>query len=155
MDAQLIEQLPRFLDRLMLTEEPVGVFYTDKKPENGLSPNPMPTPTREAEMKNQINWGKIFGGFSCVMGHVWRARRKKMAAYFSKDRFGCPGGAYWLGFVKPQSETIIHYVSTGIPGHMEGEQYCDSADTPPANFHGHRPPARAGGILRHQAVEPV
>lgn len=33
-----------------------------------------------------------------------------------------------MGFLKPQTETIIHYVSTGIPGHMEGEFYCDSPD---------------------------
>jgi hypothetical protein len=30
--------------------------------------------------------------------------------------------------MKPQTETIIHYVSTGVPGRMEGERYCDSPD---------------------------
>jgi hypothetical protein len=30
--------------------------------------------------------------------------------------------------MKPQAETIINYVSTGIPGYMEGELYCDSPD---------------------------
>jgi uncharacterized protein (DUF169 family) len=62
------------------------------------------------------------------MGHVLQARRLKKTAYFSAEQFGCPGCAFWLGFMKPQSETIIHYVSTGIPGQMEGERYCDSPD---------------------------
>ena len=70
----------------------------------------------------------IFTNFSCVMGNVWRARKKKTAAYFSADRFGCPGGAFWLGFNKPQAELIIHYVSKGIPDRMAGEHYCDSPD---------------------------
>ena len=52
----------------------------------------------------------------------------KKAAYFSAEQFGCPGCAFWLGFMKPQAETIINYVSTGIPGYMEGELYCDSPD---------------------------
>jgi hypothetical protein len=30
--------------------------------------------------------------------------------------------------MKPQTETIIHYVSTGIPERMSGELYCDSPD---------------------------
>jgi len=62
------------------------------------------------------------------MGNIWRARRKKTAAYFDREHFGCPGGAFWLGFLKPQTETIIHYVSAGIPERMEGEFYCESPD---------------------------
>jgi hypothetical protein len=62
------------------------------------------------------------------MGHIWRARRKKTAAYFSNKQFGCPGGSFFLGFNKPQTETIIHYVSTGIPNWTAGERYCDSPD---------------------------
>ena len=33
-----------------------------------------------------------------------------------------------MGFNKPQAETIINYVSTGIPNWTEGELYCDSPD---------------------------
>ena len=80
------------------------------------------------EIKNEINWQAIFDQFSCVIGNIWRARKKKTAAYFSEECFGCPGGAFWLGFMKPQTETIIRYVSTGIPGKMEGELYCDSPE---------------------------
>ena len=31
--------------------------------------------------------------------------------------------------MKPQTQAIIHYVSTGIPNVLEGEQYCSSAAT--------------------------
>ena len=88
----------------------------------------MDPPTREKEINNGIDWQAVFSQFSCVMGNIWRARKKKEPAYFSARHFGCPGGAFWLGFLKPQTEAIIHYVSTGIPGHMEGEHYCSSPD---------------------------
>jgi uncharacterized protein (DUF169 family) len=116
------------MDTLGLYEEPMGIFYTDEKPQDGFSPNPMELPTREKEMKNEIDWQPVFSNFSCVMGNIWRARKKKTTAFFSAEQFGCPGGAFWLGFLKPQTETMIHYVSTGIPEQMKGEFYCDSPD---------------------------
>jgi len=128
MDPQILAQLPRFLETMGFNEEPMGIFYTDNKPAEGFSPKSIDLPTREKEMKNEIDWPEVFGRFSCVMGHVWRARKKKTAAYFSAERFGCPGGAFWLGFNKPQTETIIRYVSTGIPNWTEGELYCESPD---------------------------
>jgi uncharacterized protein (DUF169 family) len=128
MNGHILKSLQNFLAVLGLDEEPLGLFYTDKKPVEGFSPKPIDMPTRESEIKNEIDWQKVFGQFSCVMGHIWRARKKKAAAYFSAEQFGCPGGAFWLGFNKPQTETIINYVSTGIPNWTEGELYCDSPD---------------------------
>lgn len=118
----------KFLGVLGVTEEPVGIFFSDKKPAEGFTPKPMDLPTREREIKNEVDWQAVFSNFSCVLGNIWLARRKKKAAYFSAEQFGCPGCAFWLGFMKPQSEAITHYVSTGIPGRMEGEFYCDSPD---------------------------
>ena len=128
MNGHLLKSLPDFLAVLGLDEEPMGLFYTDKKPADGFAPKPIDLPTREKEIKNEIDWQKVFGQFSCVMGHIWRARKKKATAVFSEDLFGCPGGAFWLGFNKPQTETIINYVSTGIPNWTKGELYCDSPD---------------------------
>jgi len=128
MEAQIPASLPKLLEVMGLDEEPMGVFYTDKKPTQGFSPKPIDLPTREKEMKNEIDWQAVFSQFSCVMGHIWRARKKGSIAYFSAEHFGCPGGAFWLGFNKPQTETIINYVSTGIPNWTEGELYCDSPD---------------------------
>ena len=129
MDKNILTLLPRLLDTLGLAEEPMGLFYTDTEPEDGFTPKPMPTPTREREQAGEIDWQEVFGNFSCVMGNIWRARKKGTRAWFSAERFGCPGGAFWLGFMKPQTEAIINYVSTGTPGRMEGELYCDSHDT--------------------------
>ena len=128
MDDKIMKTLPAFLAVLGLDEEPMGLFYTDEKPVEGFSPKPNDLPTRAKEMKNEIDWQKVFGQFSCAIGHIWRARKKKTAAYFSAEQFGCPGAAFWLGFNKPQAETIINYVSTGIPNWTDGELYCDSPD---------------------------
>ena len=128
MNTQILEMLPGFLATLGLDEEPMGLFYTDVRPIDGFSPKPMDLPTREKEKRNEINWQAVFSDFSCVMQHIRLARSKKKAAYFSAEQFGCAGAAFWLGFTKPQTETIINYVSTGIPGWTEGERYCTSPD---------------------------
>jgi uncharacterized protein (DUF169 family) len=128
MDSKLLERLPDFLQTLGLQEQPMGTFFADQPPKDGFTPAPGELPTREKEQKNEIDWQQVFGSFSCVMGNIWRARRKQTAAYFSAEQFGCPGGAFWLGYMKPQTETIIHYVSSGIPERMQGEFYCESPD---------------------------
>ncbi|MBN2420646.1 MAG: DUF169 domain-containing protein, partial [Deltaproteobacteria bacterium] len=121
MNKIILESLSGFIETIGLDEEPMGIFYTDKEPEDGFAPKPGDLPTREKEINNAVNWQEIFKDFSCVIGHIWRARKKNTAAWFDADHFGCPGAAFWLGFLKPQTETIIHYVSTGIAGYMEGE----------------------------------
>lgn len=128
MENTILSNLPEFLDILGLEEEPMGMFFSDLKPETGYSPKEIDLPTREKEKENAIDWQSVFSSFSCAIGHIWRARKKKGAAYFSLNQFGCPGCAFWIGFTKPQTEMIIHYVSTGIPNQMEGELYCESPD---------------------------
>lgn len=129
MNPDILEKTPDFLTTLGLEEEPVGLFYTDEKPAEGSStPKPIDLPTREKEKKNEINWQQVFGDFTCVMRHIRQARSKHKEAYFSAEQFGCAGGAFFLGFNKPQVETIINYISTGIPGWAEGEHYCSSPD---------------------------
>ena len=128
MNEQTLNTLPDFLDRLGMTEEPMGMFFTSQKPEGGFSPDACEMPTREKEMKNEVDWQNLFGIFSCAIGKIRLARKKKTAAWFCADHFGCPGAAFWMGFNKPQIEMIVHYVSTGIPGRMKGELYCDSPD---------------------------
>jgi len=128
MDSELNEALPPFLRILGMDEEPMGIYFSENNPPGSLSPGILDLPTREKEMQNAIDWRCIFGEFSCIMGTLWRARKKRVPACFSASRFGCSGGAFWMGFLKPQTETIIHYVSTGVPERMEGERYCDSPD---------------------------
>jgi uncharacterized protein (DUF169 family) len=126
MKAHVHSALPGLLAALDIDEEPLGLYYTDQDPAEGFSPKPMELPTREREDRNVIDWNVLFKDFSCVMKHIRWARMKKRAAYFSAEQFGCPGGAFWLGFSKPQTQTIVKYVSTGIPGWTDGERYCES-----------------------------
>lgn len=128
MEKSLMAKAKEFGDILGLDDEPMGLYCTDDEPEDGFSPKPGDLPTREKEQKGEVNWQAVFGNFSCAIGHIWRARKKKKPAYFSTERFGCLGAAFFLGFNKPQVEAIVHYVSTGIPDFVDGEFYCDSPD---------------------------
>ncbi len=109
-------------------EEPLGFCYTDQEPETCLAPKPGKLPSAEAEARGEVDFGGLFADFSCVMGHLWRARRQGQAACFDRERFGCLGGAFYLGFLKPQLDFIARYVSTGIPGVVEGERYLASPE---------------------------
>ena len=122
------EEIPDFLEILGLREEPLGVYYTSAAPEEGFAPHQAVLPDAGLERRGEVDWDATFGNFSCVIGHLWRARKLGKPAYFDSSRFGCLGGAFYLGFLKPQLDTIAHYVSTGIPGIMEGECYLESPE---------------------------
>jgi uncharacterized protein (DUF169 family) len=122
------QQVSGLLETLGLDEEPLGMFYTDRQPEKGFSPKAGLLPSAEAEAQGAVDWGALFTDFSCVIGNIWRARRQKTAAYFSREQFGCLGGAFYLGYLKPQLDFISHYVSSGIPNQVEGEHYLESAE---------------------------
>lgn len=122
------KSLRAFLEALDHPEEPMGMFYTDAEPENGYAPKPGQLPSVEQEARNEVDWKTLWGDFSCVLGHIWLARKKQTAAYFDRERFGCLGGAFFLGYMKPQLNFIVHYVSTGIPGVIEGERYLLSPE---------------------------
>jgi uncharacterized protein (DUF169 family) len=128
MAGEMEKHLRGFLDALGLDEEPMGTWYTDVEPNEGFTPERLPLPDTEKEARNEINWQGLWSEWSCVLGHIWQARKKKTAAYFDGERFGCLGGAFFLGYLKPQLELIVHYVSTGIPGVVEGERYLDSPE---------------------------
>lgn len=128
MEQKICEGMKGFFDRLGLPEEPLGLYYSNQEPEKGFSPKPGKLPTAEMEKKGEVDWGSIFGSFSCVMGNIWRARRMGTAAYFDQERFGCIGGAFYLGFLKPQLDFIAYYISSGIPDQLQGEHYLESAE---------------------------
>ena len=108
------------LEILGLLEEPLGVHYTELEPQGGISPQAYRLPTAEMEARGEVDWDETRENFSCVIGNIWRARKKQVPAYFDQTRFGCLGAAFFLGYLKPQLETIVHYVSTGIPNILEG-----------------------------------
>lgn len=117
------------LDALGHDEEPLGIFYSDVEPEEGLTAKPGPPLSLEMEQRGEIDFGEVWKNFSCVMGKAWLARKQKKAAYLSAERHGCPGASFFLGFHKPQLDFICGYVSTGVPGAAEGERYLPSPES--------------------------
>ncbi|HLD30328.1 MAG TPA: DUF169 domain-containing protein, partial [bacterium] len=45
-----------------------------------------------------------------------------------RDHFGCPGGAYYMGFRETAMPNIEYFLSCGIPGQMEGERYIKTPE---------------------------
>jgi len=72
MNDNLMQKLPEFLAVLDLDEEPMGIFYTDQQPVEGFSPKPSDLPTRQKEMKNEIDWQQVVCD---VQGHAQSLRR--------------------------------------------------------------------------------
>jgi uncharacterized protein (DUF169 family) len=121
-------EVPGFLEILGLTEEPLGMYYTGVEPREGFSPQGANLPSVDQEAAGEVDWAATFENFACVIGLIWRARKLGKPAYFDQSRFGCLGGAFYLGFLKPQLAFITHYVSTGIPNVLEGECYLESPE---------------------------
>ena len=119
-------KVSEFLEALGMYEEPYGIYYTDGIPPDAIMPKAGTLPSVEDESKGQVDWKALRENFTCVIGVLWRARKKKAVACFDGAHFGCLGGAFYLGYLKPQLESIVHYVSTGIPNQLEGEHYLES-----------------------------
>jgi hypothetical protein len=126
MDHTIIQVLPRFLETLGLDEDPMGLYFTHEKPDIGYSPDPMDLPTREKERQNAVDWAQIFGGFSCALGKIWLARKKKSCAWFSASHFGVSGCGVLAGV--HQAPGAHHYplCVRRDSDRMQGEFYCDS-----------------------------
>jgi uncharacterized protein (DUF169 family) len=92
----------KFKETLGLKESPLGVYYTNEKPE-GVTPKE--------------------GLSGCMIGLLQNARKKEETVFFDKDHFGCPGGAYWTGLRESIRPDMEYFLSCGIPGEMEGERY--------------------------------
>ena len=138
------DELREMLASLGYQEPPMAFFYTDKEPEGGFTPKPGDLPTLEKERAGQVDWEQVYGNFSCAIGHVWRARKKHTQAWFSAQNFGCVGVGFYLGYMKPQTDFVCAYVSSGIPGVMEGEHYVSDPQTCRRIFEEMDPPLAAG-----------
>lgn len=152
MDA-MVTRTQRLLELLGHDEMPFGVHYTDVKPEDGFGPKLGELISREREEAGLIDWGKAFGSFSCIMGNVWLARKKRTAAWISHEECGCMGGGFYAGMYRPYVEMIPLYVSTGIPGtHFEGEHYLPSVAAMHAFLEDTAPPPATG---RYCVLKPL
>lgn len=120
----ILDGTATFMGHLGLGEEPLGVHYSDTLPENAYGPKKGIPISRELEDAGQLNMQEVMKSFSCVMGNVWLARKKKSAAFISTEQYGCVGGAYHCSMIKPHLRFIEHYVSTGFEGTpLQGERY--------------------------------
>jgi uncharacterized protein (DUF169 family) len=97
----------RFRQTLGLKESPLGAYYTNDKPD-GFTPKP--------------------GIQTCMIGYLKRARQDGETVYFDKEHFGCPGGAYYMGFMGSPRPNLEYFLSCGIPGQMEGERYVKTPE---------------------------
>jgi uncharacterized protein (DUF169 family) len=97
----------QFREILGLKESPLGIYYTNDQPE-GVAPKE--------------------GITGCIIGLLQNARKKGKTVYFDKAHFGCPGGAYYMGFFESPRPNIEYFLSCGIPGEMEGERYIKTPE---------------------------
>ena len=97
----------QFRETLGLKESPLGIYYTNNKPD-GIT------------AKGGIH--------QCMIGLLQNARKKGETVYFDKDHFGCPGGAYYMGLRESVRPNMEFFLSCGIPGEMEGERYIKTPE---------------------------
>lgn len=125
----ILDGTATFLEYLGLNEEPFGVHYSDVKPDKAYGPKPGTPISRELEDRGELDMQEVRKTFSCVMGNVWLARKKRAASFISSEEYGCPGGVYYCSMMKPHLRVIEHYVSTGYEGTpMHGERYMPNPD---------------------------
>lgn len=148
----IMERTRRLLELLGHDETPLGVHYTDTRPE-GFGPKPGELFTREREAAGAIDWARAFGSFSCVVGNIWLARKKRKAAWISHEECGCMGGGYYTGMYAPYVEMIVDYVSTGVAGTpLEGEHYMPSPESMRRFLEEAAPPPQPG---RYCVIKPL
>lgn len=92
-------------DLIGLHQEPLAFFYSDIEP-SGFRPTK--------------------GRWACILAVMGRARRGE-TIYFDAEHVGCGGGGYYLGLCGRMPK-VEYFVSTGIPGEMEGEHYKKSPE---------------------------
>lgn len=145
MTQNMTAKTQRLMELLGHDESPLGVYYTDIKPE-GFGPKPGEIFTREREEAGLINWEKANKeDFSCLMGNIWLARKKRKAAWISHEECGCPGGGFFSGMYRPYLESSAYFISTGIPGApIEGQHYMPSPETMRVFMEAASPPSISG-----------
>jgi hypothetical protein len=155
MNKEMIAALPNFLTLVGLDEEPMGLHYTDEKPVEGFSPKPMDLPTREKELKNAIDWQAVFGQFSCVMGHIWRARKKRAVAYFFCRTIRMPRRRFLAGIQQAPGGNHYQLCIHRHPQLDGGGALLRLSRRPAAHFRICGPPTRPEILLCGQAHQPI
>jgi hypothetical protein len=139
-----MQRTQRLLELLGHDEAPFGVHYDNDRPD-GYGPKAGEMYSREREQAGQIDWQKAFNNFSCIVGNIWLARKKRKAAWISHEECGCMGGGFYAGVYRPYLDMNVFYVSTGVPGTpIEGEHYLPSPESMRAFMEDTAPPVPDG-----------
>ena len=73
-----MSNLTAFLETIGYPDEPFGMFYTDTEPESGFVPKEGAVFSHEMEQRGEVDFSALFQNWSCVMGNIWLARKKKL-----------------------------------------------------------------------------
>ena len=119
-------------ETLGLKESPLGIYYTNEKPE-GITPKT--------------------GFHLCMIGLLKKARKNGKIVYFDKNHFGCPGGAYYMGFLESPMPNIEYFLSCGLPGQMEGERYIKTPELARKYFEKAKPRPAPATYCVFKAIE--
>ena len=112
---RFLELWPRYFGSAKL---PIVFYYTDRDDRAERVPAPH--------------------GHQCVIGPLAQARKGRSLT-FDVQAVGCGGGKRYLGFSQEAMPHFEHFLSCGIPGHLEGERYKKSPELVKA-FVEHVPP---------------
>lgn len=111
MDNQVKERFARLWKKCFDGAElPIVLFYSDSSDFTAIRPAVRPPE-----------------GHRCVISDLARVRKGKSLA-FDADSFGCGGGQRYFGFTSALMPDFEYFLSTGIPGKMEGERYKKSPE---------------------------
>lgn len=125
-----LKETKRLLKTLKYAPSPFGIHYTDHLPKGAIGPDIGEEVSLELEKANKINWERLDRKFVCFIRSIWVARKKKTAAFMSKEKYGCVGGMFFTGFLKPGLAYQSYFVSTGIPGtDMPCERYMPTPES--------------------------
>ena len=100
--AEIVQCLAEWIG---LKQPPIAVYYTDQRPENAL----VPEGTGERGHCCHLTW----------LGVVADGR----VVALDRANYGCGGAGVYLGFAPGLREGFEYFLSTGIPGKLEGERY--------------------------------
>ena len=151
--TDLMKRTRRLLELLGHDEVPFGVHYSDAKPD-GYGPKPGEIYSRERELAGEIDWKNAFDNFSCIIGNIWLARKKRKAAWISHEECGCMGGGFYSGVYRPYLDMNVYFVSTGVPGTpIEGEHYLPSPESMRAFMEDTAPPKPSGAYCVIKPLE--
>ena len=120
------------VENLALHRRPMGLHYQSERPEGAI--------------------GFKSAGSGCLVALLKNVEKGKIAA-LSREQSGCFGGRLYCGFADGPSEGQAEYVSTGIPGRMEGEHYLKSPELVRGAWRDYPPPAASDQWLVFQLLD--